>query len=146
MQTNTSLSRSKPTRSVQRNHLFDQYPMSWIHPLVGHPVDRYQRPRVTLRTINLSYSTIITNPLATETPNIETWPHSQVLLFEAWCCHNVKQMALRDSWDITFSTFNDEILQTIHPGHLEDRNHFVVIVKKFPINHKQMLTKKDLAS
>jgi len=31
------------------------------------------------------YSTIITKPLATETPTIKTWSHSEVLLFEIWC-------------------------------------------------------------
>jgi hypothetical protein len=60
------------------------------------------------------YSTIVTKPLASETPTIKTWSHSEVLLFEIWCNrHNVKQMNPRDAWDIISSTFNDEILETL---------------------------------
>ena len=40
---------------------------------------------------------------------------SEVLLFKTLCNrHNVKQMTLRDSWDIISSTFSDDILETLN--------------------------------
>ena len=92
------------------------------------------------------YSTIVTKQLASETPTIKTWSHSEVLLFEIWCNrHNVKQMNQRDAWDIISSTFNDDILETLNQLvaiHLEDSNHIVVDVREFPINHLILLLKE----
>jgi hypothetical protein len=69
----------------------------------------------TINQTPYQYSTIVTKPLATETPIIKSWSHSEVLLFETWCNrHNVKQMTTQNAWDIISSTFNDDILETLN--------------------------------